>query len=87
MAEKATMLASSKLELKMNLENYYKNKILAPLEKLFGEGNVEVIADVKLNWVKLEKEMKKYEKPDRKGGLVRSQQTEEERAQLLQDYG
>ena len=80
LAEKETMLASSKLELKMNLENYYKNKILAPLEKLFGEGNVEVIADVKLNWVKLEKEMKKYEKPDRKGGLVRSQQTEEERA-------
>ncbi len=77
---KEAMVATSKLELKMNLENYYKKKILAPLERLFGDGNVDVIADVKLDWKKLETEMKKYEKPDRKGGLVRSQQTEEEKA-------
>ena len=79
-SEGETMMASSKMELKMKLEQYYQHKIKKPLEKVFGTGRVEVITDISFDWEKLEKEMKKYEKPDRKGGLVRSQQTESEKA-------
>ncbi len=79
-SEGETMMASSKMELKMKLEQYYQQKIQKPLEKVFGAGRVEVITDISFDWEKLEKEMKKYEKPDKKGGLVRSQQTEHEKA-------
>ncbi len=79
-ADMETVSASSKLELKMNLERYYRDKIMKTLEKVFGPGRVEVIPDIKLNWTKLEKELKKYEPPTKKGGLVRSQQSEEEKA-------
>ncbi len=80
MADLETVSASSKLELKMNLERYYRDKIMKTLEKVFGPGRVEVIPDIKLDWTKLEKELKRYEPPTKKGGLVRSQQTEEEKA-------
>ena len=79
-SEGEMMMASSKMELKMKLEQYYQQKIKKPLEKVFGTGRVEVIADISFDWEKLEKEMKKYEKPDKKGGLIRSQQTESEKA-------
>ncbi len=82
-----TMIASSKMELKMKLEEYYRDKIKKPLEKLFGMGNVEVIADVKLNWDKLEKELKRYEAPSRKGGLLRSEQVEQEKSTNLPPGG
>ncbi len=80
LADMNTMMATSKLELKMELEKYYREKIKSTLEKVFGLGRVEVIPDIKLNWTKIEKEIKRYEKPDRKGGLIRSQQTESEKA-------
>ncbi len=80
LADMSTMMASSKLELKMELEKYYREKIKNTLEKVFGLGRVEVIPDIKLDWTKIEKETKKYEKPDRKGGLIRSEQTESEKA-------
>ncbi len=80
LAELDTMAAANKLELKMQIEKYYREKIMRTLERVFGLGRVEVIPDVKLNWTKIERESKKYEKPDRKGGLIRSQQIEKEKA-------
>lgn len=74
----STALASTKMELKVNLENYYKQKIKAPLENVFGPGRVEVITDVKLNWEKIEKQITTYTAPNKKEGLVRSKETEQE---------
>ncbi|HOK33944.1 MAG TPA: flagellar basal-body MS-ring/collar protein FliF [Fervidobacterium sp.] len=74
----STMMASTKMELKMNLENYYKQKIKTPLENIFGAGRVEVIPDVKLNWERVEKQITTYTAPNRNTGLIRSQETEQE---------
>jgi len=74
----STALASTKMELKVNLENYYKQKIKVPLENVFGPGRVEVIPDVKLNWEKIEKQITTYTAPNKKEGLVRSKETEQE---------
>ncbi len=73
--DQSTALASTKLELKMNLENYYKKKIQNALENVFGMGRVEVIPDVKLNWEKIEKKITTYAAPNKKEGLVRSKET------------
>lgn len=73
-----TYAASTKIELKMQIENYYRNKIQPALETVFGFGRVEVIPDVKLNWQKTEKTITTYSSP--KGGLVRSKETESERS-------
>ncbi|MDK2949450.1 MAG: flagellar M-ring protein FliF [Thermotoga sp.] len=82
-SDEETFLASSKLELKQQLEKYYENKLKKALESVFGPGRVEVIPDVSLNWTKIETEMKRYEAPARREGLVRSQETETERSQNL----
>lgn len=73
-----TVAASTKVELKMQLESYYKKKIQPALETVFGFGTVEVIPDVKLNWQKAEKTITTYSTP--KGGLIRSQETESEKS-------
>ncbi len=83
LADLETVTASSKLELKMNLESYYRKKLKDTLEKVFGPGRVEVIPDIRLNWTEIEKESKIYTPPTKKGGLVRSQQSEEEKAQNM----
>ena len=87
LADMETMTAASKLEVKMQLEKYYRDKIRSTLERVFGPGRVEVIPDIKLNWSKIERELKKYEPPTRKGGLVRSQQTEREKAVNMPPMG
>jgi flagellar M-ring protein FliF len=74
----STALASTKMELKVSLENYYKQKIKVPLENVFGPGRVEVIPDIKLNWEKIEKQITTYTAPNKKEGLVRSKETEQE---------
>lgn len=74
----STALASTKMELKVNLENYYKQKIKIPLENVFGPGRVEVIPDIRLNWEKIEKQITTYTAPNKKEGLVRSKETEQE---------
>ncbi|PLV58977.1 flagellar basal-body MS-ring/collar protein FliF [Thermotoga sp. KOL6] len=79
--DEETFLASNKLELKQQVEKYYESKIKKALENVFGPGRVEVIPDVSLNWTKIETEMKKYEAPARREGLVRSQETETEKSQ------
>ncbi|MGB4263054.1 MAG: flagellar basal-body MS-ring/collar protein FliF [Fervidobacterium sp.] len=76
--DESTIMASTKMELKMTLENYYKQKIKTPLENIFGAGRVEVIPDVKLNWERVEKQITTYTAPNKKTGLVRSQETEQE---------
>ncbi|MCD6449878.1 MAG: flagellar M-ring protein FliF [Thermotogaceae bacterium] len=86
-SEEEMMMASTKMELKMKLEQYYREKIEKPLERVFGTGRVEVITDINFDWEKLEREMKKYEKPDKKGGLIRSQQTETEKAENISPTG
>lgn len=85
--DQTTALASTKMELKVNLENYYKQKIKLPLESVFGPGRVEVIPDVKLNWEKIEKQIKTYTAPNKKEGLVRSKETESELSTTLQGVG
>ncbi|MEN3043228.1 MAG: flagellar basal-body MS-ring/collar protein FliF [Fervidobacterium sp.] len=85
--DQSTALASTKLELKVNLENYYKQKIKTPLESVFGPGRVEVIPDVKLNWEKVEKQIKTYTAPNKKEGLVRSKETESEISTTRQGVG
>ncbi len=85
--DQSTMLASTKMELKVNLENYYKQKIKVPLENIFGPGRVEVIPDVKLNWEKVEKQITTYTAPNKKEGLVRSKETESEYSTTSQGVG
>jgi len=79
-SEGAAALASTRIELKFQLEDYYKKKLKKTLENVFGMGRVEVIPDVRLNWKKIEKELKKYESPVKRGGLVRSQEVETEKS-------
>ena len=79
-AEKEVALASTRIELKFQLEEYYRNKLKKTLENVFGIGRVEIIPDVKLNWKRIEKELKKFEPPTKKGGLVRSQEVETEKS-------
>jgi flagellar M-ring protein FliF len=85
--DQTTALASTKMELKINLENYYKQKIKIPLESVFGSGRVEVIPDVKLNWEKVEKQITTYTAPNKKEGLVRSKETESEISTTSQGTG
>jgi flagellar M-ring protein FliF len=85
--DEGTFLASSKLELKQQLEKYYESKIKKALESVFGPGRVEVIPDISINWSKIETEMKKYEAPARREGLVRSQETQVEKSQNLPPTG
>ncbi|APT71948.1 flagellar M-ring protein FliF [Thermosipho affectus] len=73
-----TYAANTKTELKMQLENYYRNKIQPALETVFGFGKVEVITDINLNWQKIEKTITTYSSP--KGGLLRSKETETEKS-------
>jgi len=61
----STALASTKMELKVSLENYYKQKIKVPLENVFGPGRVEVIPDIKLNW-KDRKQITTYTAPNKR---------------------
>ncbi len=75
-----TLLASTRAELKMSLENYYGRKIKQTLEAVFGAGKVEVIPDVKLNWTKIERESTIYEPVTRQGGIIRSQEQEVEKS-------
>ncbi|HEY8542181.1 MAG TPA: flagellar basal-body MS-ring/collar protein FliF [Pseudothermotoga sp.] len=74
------LLASSRTELKMNLEAYYGKKIKQTLEAVFGPSRVEVIPDIKLNWEKIEKQSTKYEPITRQGGIIRSQEQESEKS-------
>lgn len=74
------MLASSRTELKMNLEAYYGKKIKQTLEAVFGPSRVEVIPDIRLNWEKIEKQSTKYEPVTRQGGIIRSQEQESEKS-------
>lgn len=74
------MLASSRTELKMNLEAYYGKKIKQTLEAVFGPSRVEVIPDIRLNWEKIERQSTKYEPVTRQGGIVRSQEQEMEKS-------
>ncbi|MGB9820197.1 MAG: flagellar basal-body MS-ring/collar protein FliF [Pseudothermotoga sp.] len=74
------LLASSRTELKMNLEAYYGKKIKQTLEAVFGASRVEVIPDIKLNWEKIEKQSTKYEPVTRQGGIIRSQEQETEKS-------
>ncbi|WP_266097023.1 flagellar M-ring protein FliF C-terminal domain-containing protein [Thermosipho ferrireducens] len=69
--------AGTKIELKMQLENYYRSKIKPALENVFGIDRVEVITDVRLNWEKTEKTITTYSSP--RGGLLRSQEKETEK--------
>lgn len=85
--DQSTALASTKMELKVNLENYYKQKIKVPLESVFGPGRVEVIPDVKLNWEKIERQITTYTAPNKKEGLVRSKETESEMSTTKQGVG
>lgn len=85
--DQSTALASTRAELKMMLENYYRRKIKEPLESVFGPGRVEVIPDVKLNWEKLEKEIVTYTAPNKKEGLVRSKEVESELSTQRQEPG
>ena len=77
MSEGDLLTASNRMELKMELESYYGNKIKRTLEAVFGPSRVEVIPDVRLNWKKIETEITKFEQPVR-GGLVRSEEEESE---------
>ncbi|ODN30674.1 flagellar basal-body MS-ring/collar protein FliF [Fervidobacterium thailandense] len=85
--DETTALASTKMELKVNLENYYKRKIKEPLESVFGPGRVEVIPDVKLNWEKIEKQIITYTAPNKKEGLVRSKEVQSEISTTVQGPG
>ncbi len=82
-----TLLASTRTELKMSLENYYGKKIKQTLEAVFGAGRVEVISDVKLNWQKIERQSTIFEPVTRQGGIVRSQEQETEKSVNLPPTG
>ncbi|AEH50144.1 flagellar basal-body MS-ring/collar protein FliF [Pseudothermotoga thermarum] len=75
-----TLLASTRAELKMNLENYYSKKIKQTLETVFGVGRVEVIPDVKLDWQKIERQSTIFQPVTRQGGIIISQEQETEKS-------
>ncbi|APT73509.1 flagellar M-ring protein FliF [Thermosipho melanesiensis] len=80
-----TYAASTKAELKMQLERYYRSKIQPALEAVFGLGKVEVITDINLNWQKTEKTITTYSSP--KGGFIRSKETESEKSTTFPSDG
>jgi len=76
--EEESQMASTKMELKKMVEDYYVKKVRNSLEQVFGVGNVAVVTEVVLNWEKIEKESKQYIPTTKKEGIVVSQQTETE---------
>lgn len=76
--ESENLVATNKMELKKLVEDYYTKKVRSSLEQVYGIGNVVVMAEVSLDWTKIEKESKEYVPTNKSQGIVVSQQTETE---------
>jgi len=76
--EQENLIATNKMELKKLVEDYYTKKIRSSLEQVYGIGNVVVMAEVLLDWTKIEKESKEYVPTNKSEGIIVSQQTETE---------
>lgn len=78
--------AVSKMQLKKTVEDYYVNKVRGTLERVYGLGNVAVIAEVLLDWTKIEKESKEYVPVNKSEGIVVSKQEESETIEGTSPY-
>lgn len=78
--------AVSKMQLKKTIEDYYVNKVRSTLERVYGLGNVAVIAEVLLDWTKIEKESKEYVPVNKSEGIVVSKQEESETIEGTSPY-
>jgi len=76
--ESESLMATSKMQLKKLVEDYYTKKVRSTLERVYGLGNVAVMAEVLLDWKKIEKESKEYIPTNKSEGIVVSKQTESE---------
>ncbi|BBE31277.1 flagellar M-ring protein [Tepiditoga spiralis] len=72
--------ASTKFQLKKEIEDYYSEKIQKNLQAVFGFGNIVVISEVELNWQKLEEQQKQLVPTNKTNGIILSQQTEQEQS-------
>jgi len=71
-------LASSRMELKKMVDEYYTTRVRSSLEQVFGPGKVVVLFDALLNFETIEQEFKEYTPVTRTSGIIASQQTESE---------
>ncbi|HCZ05645.1 MAG: flagellar M-ring protein FliF [Thermotogota bacterium] len=79
--------ATTKFELKRQVQQYYTNLITQKLEQIFGPGNVVVMSEIELDWQKIERESKKYEPVTKNEGIVISKEEEKETAKGVSPGG